>query len=536
MEHSWEGRAYMPDCIYLRKSRVDAEAEVHGAKDTLGRHEQELLRHASRLGRTIGHIYREVVSGETISARPQMQQLLRDVEAGAWDAVHVMEVERLARGDTLDQGIVSQTFLYSKTLIVTPKKIYDPSNEFDEEYFEFGLFMSRREYKTINRRQQAGRLASLQEGKWVANKAPYGYTRVKLQGEKGWSLEAQEPQASVVRDMFRWLTVGYEENGGIKRLGTSQIARRLTNLGVPSPTGADWLAGSVRDILRNDVYAGWVHWGRRAAQKTLSNGTLSISRPRANRESYPRFHGLHIPLIEQETFDLAQRVLGTHPSRPGPKNAVTRNPLAGLVICGHCGRTMVRRPFQSGRQEVLLCPYSACHTKASDLHLVESALLSFVSDMLEALEAPQAEREERSSDNNESNTLKRALAYGEKEMAALSAQEKRAFELVEQDVYTVNQFIIRSKELSEQKQALSERLDALRQEIQQFEAGQFTQKEIVPQLRHVLDCYHETEEASEKNALLKSILSKVVYTKTSGGRYQESNLKLFLFPRFTPLP
>lgn len=519
----------MPDCIYLRKSRVDAEAEVHGAGDTLARHEQELLRHASQLGRTIGHIYREVVSGETISARPQMQQLLRDVESGAWDAVHVMEVERLARGDTLDQGIVSQTFLYSKTLIITPKKIYDPSNEFDEEYFEFGLFMSRREYKTINRRQQAGRLASLQEGKWVANKAPYGYARVKLQGEKGWSLVAQEPQAAVIRDMFRWLTMGCEENGCLKKLGTSQIARRLNNLGIPSPTGADWVPGSVRDILRNDVYAGWIHWGRRATQKTLSHGTITMSRPRANKESYPRFPGLHTPLIDQKTFDLTQRVLNTHPSRPGPKNAITKNPLAGLVFCGNCGRTMVRRPFQSGREEVLLCPYTSCHTKASDLQLVESILLSLIADMLKGLEAPQMKADDGTEPEHEA--LKRALVYAEKEMASLCFQEKRAFELVEQNVYTVSQFNMRTKELSERKQVLSEKIDAIQKEKDRLETGTQIQTKTLPSPYHILDSYHETNDVSEKNTLLKSVLSKVIYTKTTGGRYQESNLKLIVFPR-----
>lgn len=59
-----------------------------------------------------------------------------------------MEIERLARGDTIDQGIVAQTFKYSGTRIITPARDYDPSSEADEEYFEFGLFMSRREYQT----------------------------------------------------------------------------------------------------------------------------------------------------------------------------------------------------------------------------------------------------------------------------------------------------------------------------------------------------------------------------------------------------
>ena len=101
-----------------------------------------------------------------------MQQLLQDVEDGLWAGVLVMEVERLARGNTLDQGIVSNTFKYSSTKIITPVKTYDPNNEFDEEYFEFGLFMSRREYKTIRRRLHTGTLTSVREGKFVMSTPP----------------------------------------------------------------------------------------------------------------------------------------------------------------------------------------------------------------------------------------------------------------------------------------------------------------------------------------------------------------------------
>ena len=41
-------------------------------------------------------------------------------------------------GNTRDQGIVAEAFKYSDTKIITPSKTYDPNNEFDEEYFEFG--------------------------------------------------------------------------------------------------------------------------------------------------------------------------------------------------------------------------------------------------------------------------------------------------------------------------------------------------------------------------------------------------------------
>ena len=97
-------------CIYLRKSRADLEAEMHGEGETLKRHQDILLALAKKMNLSIGKIYSEIVSGETIAARPVMQQLLSEVEQGLWDGVLVMEVERLARGDTVDQGIVAQTF------------------------------------------------------------------------------------------------------------------------------------------------------------------------------------------------------------------------------------------------------------------------------------------------------------------------------------------------------------------------------------------------------------------------------------------
>jgi len=48
--------------IYLRKSRKDEEAELHGEGDTLKRHEQILLTLAKSMNITIGKIYHEIVS------------------------------------------------------------------------------------------------------------------------------------------------------------------------------------------------------------------------------------------------------------------------------------------------------------------------------------------------------------------------------------------------------------------------------------------------------------------------------------------
>lgn len=76
----------MPYCIYLRKSRKDMEAEQQGAGETLARHRAVLTELAARRGLLIEYIYQEIVSGDTIDARPVMQQLLADVQAAAGKA------------------------------------------------------------------------------------------------------------------------------------------------------------------------------------------------------------------------------------------------------------------------------------------------------------------------------------------------------------------------------------------------------------------------------------------------------------------
>ena len=175
---------------YLRKSRFDRDYAEMSVEETLKRHEAILDRLAGERGYRVTKTYYEVVSGESIAARPEIQKLLEEVNAGLYAGVLVVDLERLARGNSADQAYISQVFQFSGTKIITPAKVYDPSDEFDEEYFEFGLFMSRREYKTITRRLIRGRDSSASEGKYISSIAPYGYRRLKLPGEKGYTLAA----------------------------------------------------------------------------------------------------------------------------------------------------------------------------------------------------------------------------------------------------------------------------------------------------------------------------------------------------------
>lgn len=509
----------MPYCLYLRKSRADADAEAKGAGETLQRHETALLALAKQLNLTVTAVYKELVSGETIASRPIMQQLLDEVERGLWQGVLVMEITRLARGETIDQGIVAQAFKYSGTQIITPDKIYNPANEFDEEYFEFGLFMSRREYKMINQRQQRGRLASVKEGKYLGNQPPYGYKRLKLANQKGWTLEPDE-NASVVAMIFDMFTN--------EHLGCTKITNRLNNLGCPTRSGKPWTDCTVRGILTNPVYAGWIRWGNRAQTKTASNGKISKSRPRADSNNITLARGLHPALITQEQFDLTQKLFAENRSPRGPQSTGLQNPLVSIITCSHCGRKMYKRPNKNGA-DMLICTTKGCLTVGDNIEHVEQVLIKSIEAWLQEYKLKNIIPTHAVIDTKNAELQ---LNQIQKELKKLQYQKKRIHELLEQDIYTVEVFLERSKELDNEQYKLENQAVNFKNEIATKQRLLQSRNEIIPKMQAMLAAYPKAPDAETKNRLLKSVLDKVVYSKTTNQRWsKENDLTLTIYPK-----
>ena len=523
----------MPYCLYVRKSRADADAEARGEGETLSRHINTLLEYAKKRKLDVTQIHREIVSGETIAAIPGMQQLLTEVEQGLWDGVLVMEVERLARGDTIDQGIVAQTFKYSDTKIITPLKDYNPNDEYDEEYFEFGLFMSRREYKTINRRLQRGRLASVKEGKWVGNKAPYGYERVKIPNDKGWTLQPIQPEADVVKMIFRLYTIGEQRaDGSFEHIGVARIVRRLNEMGVKPRVSVHWSPASVRDMLRNPVYAGKVRWDSKPTKKRMVDGKINYVRTRVPNNKCTVVKGLHPALVSDETFAIAQDYLDNNRKRPlGEKGKIT-NPLAGIVVCSKCGHKMVRRPYDGRTPATLLCQNTACDNVSSYCEAVERRILDALKEWADGYKVNLA----RAKDTEPAVTLdimEQSLSHLEDEYTKLNKQLDATHDLLEQGIYTTDQFLERSRKVSARLKDNENARRKLQLEIDDERKRQASRERILPMVEHLLDVYDTLKTAGEKNELLKEVLDRVVYTKNVNGRWHNSpdDFEITIYPR-----
>lgn len=166
--------------IYLRKSRSDIEEEKKALArgevyDTLQRHRRELLTFARKNKLKIVDIFEEVVSGDTIEARPEIKKLLENAKTNKYDAVLVIAYDRLGRGDKMDQGLIERTFKKSDTLIITPKQTIDLNDEQGEMQADFEGFLARMEYRKIKGRLRDGKIRAIKEGRNISAAAPIGY-------------------------------------------------------------------------------------------------------------------------------------------------------------------------------------------------------------------------------------------------------------------------------------------------------------------------------------------------------------------------
>lgn len=506
--------------IYLRKSRKDLEEEkkaqaVGETFDTLDRHRRTLLTIAKKERHNIAHIYEEIVSGESVAERPQFQALLRSVEKAEVDAVLVMDLDRLGRGDMLDQGLLDRAFRYSGTKIITPTEIYDPESETWELVFGIKSLVAREELKAITRRMQRGRKASASEGKSISKKPPYGYKR-----DENLRLEPDEETAWVVQKMFQMMRDGH---------GRQSIAQELDRLGVkpPNKNRETWSPSSITAIIKNEVYLGRIIWGVRKYVKR--NG--KYQRKVMPRSAWTIVENAHDPLVSEELFESANKA---HTGRHRPSTVQAKklsNPLAGILKCELCGYTMLFQPRKDRPNNMIRCAQPGCKgkQKGAQLRLVESFVINALKEVAEDIEDRIGE-----DDSNEivTNDIKAALIGKKKnEVAELKAQKSKLHDFLERGVYDIDTFIERQQNLTDRISSLSNEIGNIEKEIQKEEMRQSNIEELLPQLKNVISAYEDAD-AFRKNKLLKSVLKKATYLRKTEWT-EPDHFEIKLYPHLT---
>jgi len=509
--------------VYLRKSRSDDPSM--SVTEVLAKHEYILNEFTqSEYGFTLPEerIFREVVSGETISGRPMMQQIMKLIENDSIKAVLVVEPQRLSRGDLEDCGRIINTFRYTNTLVVTPSKIYDLNEEYDRKFFEMELSRGNDYLEYTKKILQRGRSASVRKGNYIGSVAPYGYDKVTIGTGKDAcpTLAINENEAAAVRVIF--------DMYANKRAGFKQIAYHLDSLGITTRNGKpNWSPATIAIILANPVYIGKIRWNYRSNTKKMVDGTLKTSRP-INDDSM-LIDGKHPAIIDEDTFFKCQKLRNL---KPGIKKSYElRNPYCGLVVCGRCGRSMqykqCRQKRKDGTYSVqinLICPNQAnCHSRSVNMKEFENAFIPILKDEIDNFKVKLQQKND--------DSYEKTIQLMQAELIKLQARDSRQKDAFEDGLYTKEEYLLRNAKLLEQ-------IERTKTTIADLKAALPKKIDFRHKLIQFTECLEKLQNnkisCEQKNILLKNCVEKIEYntenlSQAGIGRYVKNCFNLDVF-------
>ncbi|MCI7350499.1 MAG: zinc ribbon domain-containing protein, partial [Ruminococcus sp.] len=194
-----------------------------------------------------------------------------------------------------------------------------------------------------------------------------------------------------------------------------------------------------------------------------------------------------------------------------------QNPFAGVLFCKFCGHAIVRRPYPGNQPAHYICNRSGCPCRStSDIEFHEV----FIAALKDQLQSVNAMVVSGTDFDNDTDGLRDKLS---RELAKLKKQQDSLCDLLEQGIYTPQIFTERFAKISERIKSISDTLNELPTRPQK------SPREIAVALEQVVDIFMSESDATAKNALLKKIVRRIEYSKTTGGRWEKSDMAIEIF-------
>jgi len=195
-----------------------------------------------------------------------------------------------------------------------------------------------------------------------------------------------------------------------------------------------------------------------------------------------------------------------------------RNPVAGLIVCGVCGKHMTRRPMPK-QPDFLLCTGKHCSNIGAYLSFIEEDVLAGIGLLIRDYKLDVT----RTADNKKSDAdpIKKSIARLENEISGINTQIDTLRDLLEKNVYTVEVYMERLQKLNVRKEEVAGNLSRLCVELASH--SNHNKKILIPRLENIIEVYSSLDDPAERNALLKKSIESITYNKaTRGGKDMQS--------------
>jgi len=283
--------------------------------------------------------------------RPGLDNLRDRAALAEFDVVLVTEPDRLARNYVHQMLVLEELEKLGIRVGFLDHPMSDDPN--DRLLLQIRGAVAEYERTLITDRMRRGRLTKYRAGKLLPwGRPPYGYRVDPDHPRDPDGVRLDEAEATSVSQMFEW----YLEPG----VTLYRVAKRLTDLGLPTPTGkARWSVSTVRSILTNHAYTGVAYANRLrvvpskrrlSALRPIGKGESAVQRPK--EEWIP----IAVPaVVPQNVFDQVQAKLSLNQQKAPRNNKAHPYLLRGLVSCGMCRLSAHARTLHSDKYHYYVC-------------------------------------------------------------------------------------------------------------------------------------------------------------------------------------
>ena len=423
-----------------------------------------------------------------------MKKLIRDVKEQKFNYIIVIKLDRFSRRQ--------KDVLYLLEDVLEPNEIgfksvtepFDTTTPFGKAAIGMMAVFAQLERETIVERVKMAKKEAAKQGRWGGGSPPYGFTydfEKKL-------LKADPDTAPIVE-----LIYSLYESG---KYGHTALAKELNDRGISSATGGKWAKDSVRKILSNPHYAGYIH---RCGELTEGNHQGFIGRERWHKVQ-EMLQGRYIP----------------HPAKDDD------NLLTGMIYCGRCGARMRFKtqnwkdpkskviPAKVWTRKYYICysrmaagPDSMVKDKNCKLPFVRVEVANqVVVDHLTKLSlSPKLLKEaaDEALKRKHSNISEKDLNATKKEILAIRKKIDRWNTAFENGAIEVEDLMQRTKDLREKRQELEKRSAELEKALLEEKESMITSQELIEQVKN-FPAIWEYATPDERRLIVSSMIDRVL--------------------------
>ena len=275
----------------------------------------------------------EGISGTQAYKRESFMRMIKDAEDGKIDLILTKSISRFAR-NTLDTLKYVRLLRGKNIAVIFEEENINTLDMAGELLLTVLSSVAQQESETISSHIKLGFKMKRERGEMIGFNNCYGY----VFDDKKKTLLINEEEAKVVRRIYQWYIDGY---------GSSSIAKMMTEMQIPSPTGLDhWAETSVMTILRNEKYIGDVCQGKTYTVDAVTHRRL----PNRGEEDKYYMKDHHEAIISREDYDKVQEICNSRSAKkPTGRKIMNKFTFSGFFRCGFCGKVYTKKSLYKKR-------------------------------------------------------------------------------------------------------------------------------------------------------------------------------------------